>query len=104
MKKRMFNYLMQGMKHWDLVILLQTLAMVSFFCANNSAEKQPAMQIFWEIVLPKSNSTSDNKHVSPVIITTAISAWSFLITTVVGWELTYNHWQGYLFIYTSIFF
>ena len=31
----------------------------------------------------------------PEVISAAISAWSFLLTTIDGWELSHNHWQGY---------
>ncbi|EOX98469.1 Interferon-related developmental regulator family protein / IFRD family protein, putative [Theobroma cacao] len=73
--------------------ILDCLAVVTFFGASNSDETEQAMQLIWNFIHPESHSNMERKH-SPDVLTSAISAWSFLLTTVDGWRLSYKNWQG----------
>ncbi|KAJ7946161.1 Interferon-related developmental regulator [Quillaja saponaria] len=74
--------------------ILDALAIVSFFCANNVEETELAMQIIWEFILLKSGSAVIASKRSPAILAAAISAWSFLLTTRDGWEFSQKNWKG----------
>ncbi|XP_021290743.1 uncharacterized protein LOC110421460 isoform X2 [Herrania umbratica] len=73
--------------------ILDCLAVVTFFGASNSDETEQAMQLIWNFIHPESHSNMERKH-SPDVLTAAISAWSFLLTTIDGWRLSYKNWQG----------
>ncbi|KAK8509105.1 hypothetical protein V6N12_018193 [Hibiscus sabdariffa] len=79
----------------DIIKVLECLAIVTFFGASNSDETEKAMQLTWSFILPYcSTSVSKKKEHSPAILAAAISAWTFLLTTLDGWRLSYKIWQG----------
>ncbi|KAM1022088.1 hypothetical protein EV2_044210 [Malus domestica] len=52
-----------------------------------------SMQIMWQVVHPKQSSNVMAVKLSAAAITTVVSAWSFLLTTVDGWNLNFKDWQ-----------
>ncbi|GMJ06381.1 SALT-TOLERANCE 32 [Hibiscus trionum] len=93
-----FSAVSNGLKSKvDVGKVLECLAIVTFFGAKNSDETEKAMQLIWSFILPESNSTMKKKHPSDVLLVVlpvAISAWTFLLTTLDGWRLSYKIWQG----------
>lgn len=73
--------------------ILDCLAVVTFFGASNSDETEQAMQLLWKFIYPESHSGKQRKD-SQAVLTAAISAWTFLLTTIDGWNLSYKTWQG----------
>ncbi|GMI97821.1 SALT-TOLERANCE 32 [Hibiscus trionum] len=81
----------------DIGKVLECLAIVTFFGAKNSDETEQAMQLIWSFILPAPGSTMKKKHslaVLPTVLPVAISAWTFLLTTLDGWRMSYKIWQG----------
>ncbi|XP_039007600.1 uncharacterized protein LOC120135407 [Hibiscus syriacus] len=78
----------------DITKVLECLAVVTFFGANNSYETEQAMQLLWEFILPPACASSKKKEHSPTLLSAAISAWSFLLTSIDGWRLSYKIWKG----------
>ncbi|KAK8990289.1 hypothetical protein V6N11_008995 [Hibiscus sabdariffa] len=89
-----FSAVSNGLKSKvDIGKVLECLAIVTFFGAKNSDETEKAMQLIWSFILPEPGSTIKKKH-SPAVLSVAISAWTFLLTTIDGWRLSYKIWQG----------
>lgn len=74
--------------------VLDCLAIVTFVGSNNWEETETAMKIMWEIIHPKSLSKAGTitKPSSPVLVG-ALSAWSFLLTTLTGWRVDLDMWM-----------
>ncbi|GMI97791.1 SALT-TOLERANCE 32 [Hibiscus trionum] len=89
-----FSAISNGLKSKvDIGKVLECLAIVTFFGAKNSDETEQAMQLIWSFILPAPGSTMKKEH-SPAVLPVAISAWTFLLTTLDGWRLSYKIWQG----------
>ncbi|KAK8695708.1 hypothetical protein V6N13_000859 [Hibiscus sabdariffa] len=89
-----FSAVSNGLKSKvDIGKVLECLAIVTFFGAENSDETEKAMQLMWSFILSEPGSTMKKKH-SPAVLPAAISAWTFLLTTLDGWRLSYKIWQG----------
>lgn len=72
--------------------VFECLAIVTFFCASNSAETERAMGIIWEFIHSDSNANARKR--SPDVLVAAISAWSFLVSSLDGWRFNAKFWQG----------
>ncbi|GMI97810.1 SALT-TOLERANCE 32 [Hibiscus trionum] len=89
-----FSAVSNGLKSKvDIGKVLECLAIVTFFGAKNSDETEKAMQLIWSFIVPEPGSTMKKKP-SPTVLPVAISAWTFLLTTLDGWRLSYKIWQG----------
>ncbi|XVE93504.1 hypothetical protein REPUB_Repub01dG0198400 [Reevesia pubescens] len=78
--------------------IFDCLAVVTFFGASNSDETEEAMQLLWNFI----HSTSDSSAHSPAVLTAAISAWSFLLSSIDGWMLSYKKWQGAISYFSNL--
>ncbi|XVE70189.1 hypothetical protein DITRI_Ditri10aG0052500 [Diplodiscus trichospermus] len=70
--------------------LVECLAIITFVGGN---DPEKAMQIMWQLVIPKLGSNVIAVKPSAAIITAVVSAWSFLLTTMDGWRLSPKLWQ-----------
>ncbi|GMY11896.1 interferon-related developmental regulator 1-like isoform X1 [Fagus crenata] len=73
--------------------IIESLAVITFIGGKNQEEAEGAMQIIWEFICQKTGSKIVVSKLSPAVITTAISAWSFILTTTNGWVLNSKIWQ-----------
>ncbi|KAM2798686.1 hypothetical protein COP1_003613 [Malus domestica] len=76
--------------HEPAVKLLQCLAVVSFFGATNSEETETAMQVVWNFI----SAPESAKELLPEVLVAGIYSWMFLLTSMEGWRLSYNYWNG----------
>lgn len=75
------------------ISVLDCLAIVTFVGSNNWEETEKAMKIMWEIIHPKSLSKAGTiTKPSSAVLVAAISAWSFLLTTLAGWRVDLDMW------------
>ncbi|MED6215742.1 hypothetical protein PIB30_000747 [Stylosanthes scabra] len=86
----------QRLEPCGFIALVESLAIVTSFCASNSKQIQEAMQLIWEFICPKSKlrAPSRNQVVADTTLSTLIYAWLFLLTKLESWGITYHHWQG----------
>ncbi|XP_063944890.1 uncharacterized protein LOC108211837 isoform X4 [Daucus carota subsp. sativus] len=75
-----------------ILALLECLAIITFIGGDNPEETEKSMQTMWQVVLPKLGSNVVTIKPSPAVITSAVSAWSFLLTTMDGWTLNQKIW------------
>ncbi|KAJ0973703.1 hypothetical protein J5N97_015668 [Dioscorea zingiberensis] len=74
--------------------VLDCIALVTFVGAIDADETENAMKIIWETIHPKSGSNvGPVTKLPPVVLAAAISAWSFLLTTMNGWGNSSDNWQ-----------
>ncbi|CAI9110799.1 OLC1v1010886C1 [Oldenlandia corymbosa var. corymbosa] len=75
--------------------LLECLAIITFVGAEDQPElTQKSMQLVWEVAAAKPSQ--------PPLIATAVSAWSFLLTTMDGWRLDPKSWQGSIAFFSTL--
>ncbi|KAH0466998.1 hypothetical protein IEQ34_004236 [Dendrobium chrysotoxum] len=73
--------------------VLDCLAIVTFAGSNNWEETETVMKIMWEIIHPKSLSKAGTiTKPSSAVLVGALSAWSFLLTTITGWRIDLDIW------------
>ncbi|MBA0775714.1 hypothetical protein Gotri_010829 [Gossypium trilobum] len=82
-----------GSESSKIISLLNCLAVITFVGANGPEEIEKSMQIMWQIIHPKLGSNVIAIKPSAPIITTAVSSWSFLLTTMDGWRPSPKLWQ-----------
>ncbi|KAJ4879851.1 interferon-related developmental regulator family protein / IFRD protein family [Raphanus sativus] len=67
--------------------ILECLAVITFVGGTNSEQTERSMQIIWQMIHPKLVSNVVATKPSPLVITTVVSSWAFLLTTVDKWTL-----------------
>ncbi|KAI0523458.1 hypothetical protein KFK09_005853 [Dendrobium nobile] len=73
--------------------VLDCLAIVTFAGSNNWEETETVMKIMWDIIHPKSLSKAGTiTKPSSAVLVGALSAWSFLLTTMTGWRVDLDIW------------
>ncbi|WOL11891.1 hypothetical protein Cni_G20655 [Canna indica] len=70
------------------------LALVTFIGANDLSEIEMSLKTMWRVIYPKSGpNVGPVKKLPSTILAAAISAWSFLFTTISGWRINPNNWK-----------
>ncbi|KAL0885448.1 hypothetical protein Bca101_009430 [Brassica carinata] len=64
--------------------ILECLAVITFVGGANAEQTERSMQIIWQMIHPKLVVATKS---SPLVITTVVSSWAFLLTTVDRWTL-----------------
>ncbi|MBA0721135.1 hypothetical protein Golax_008707 [Gossypium laxum] len=82
-----------GSESSKIISLLNCSAVITFVGASGPEEIEKSMQIMWQIIHPKLGSNVIAIKPSAPIITTAVSSWSFLLTTMDGWRPSPKLWQ-----------
>ncbi|KAK4795648.1 hypothetical protein SAY86_027974 [Trapa natans] len=73
--------------------ILECLAVVTFVGGNAQEDTEKSMQIMWQVVHPKLGSNVVAIKPTPAIITSMVSAWAFLLTSVDSYRLDLKSWQ-----------
>ncbi|KAG5378838.1 hypothetical protein IGI04_026680 [Brassica rapa subsp. trilocularis] len=73
--------------------ILECLAVITFVGGANPEQTERSMQIIWQMIHPKLGSNVIATKPSPAVITTVVSSWVFLLTTVDRWTLGPKLWQ-----------
>ncbi|KAL8027606.1 hypothetical protein ABFX02_14G106600 [Erythranthe guttata] len=77
-----------------LLSVIECLAIATFVGANDSEQTEASMKIIWHFIQASSSENVVVKKRSSSVMSAAISAWSLLLTTVDGWNLSHTYWQG----------
>ncbi|KAJ6812819.1 uncharacterized protein M6B38_145785 [Iris pallida] len=72
------------------ISVLDCLAIVTFIGANNWDETEKSMKLIWEIIHSKSSLKVSRP--SSAVLAAAVSAWSFLLTTIGGCRIDLDSW------------
>ncbi|PIA44183.1 hypothetical protein AQUCO_01700062v1 [Aquilegia coerulea] len=73
--------------------ILDCLAVITFVGGSDTEATERSMQIIWQFVNPKLGSNVVASKPNTTILTAAISAWTFLLTTMDGCNLNSKTWQ-----------
>lgn len=82
--------------------LLECLAIITFVGAEEPEQTEKSMQLMWQVAHPKLGPNVTAGRPSPALITTVVSAWSFLLTTVNGWTLNPKSWQESIYYFSTL--
>ncbi|KAJ4916716.1 interferon-related developmental regulator family protein / IFRD protein family [Raphanus sativus] len=85
--------LKSGREALKITSILECLAVITFVGGTNSEQTERSMQIIWQMIHPKLGSNVVATKPSPAVITTVVSSWAFLLTTVDRWALGPKIWQ-----------
>ncbi|KAL4281019.1 hypothetical protein GQ457_03G030140 [Hibiscus cannabinus] len=85
--------LKSGSESSKIISLLNCLAIITFVGGNDPEEIEKSMQIMRQLVPSKLGSNAITVKPTAAVITAAVSAWSFLLTTMDGWRLGPKLWQ-----------
>ncbi|XP_074380002.1 uncharacterized protein LOC141721141 isoform X2 [Apium graveolens] len=92
-----FSFILEALKTKSditkILALLECLAIITFIGGDDPEDTEKSMQTMWQVVHPKLGPNVVQKKPSPAIIISAVSAWSFLLTTTDGWTLNSKAWQ-----------
>ncbi|URE05312.1 Interferon-related developmental regulator [Musa troglodytarum] len=84
--------------------VLDCLAVVTFVGANDLAETEISLKAMWQVIYPKSGpNVGLVKKLPSTVLAVAISAWSFLLTTISGWRINPDNWkESVAFLFTLL--
>ncbi|XP_043709548.1 interferon-related developmental regulator 1-like isoform X1 [Telopea speciosissima] len=82
--------------------VLECLAIVSFVGGNDPDATERSMQIMWQIIHPKLGPNVSASKIAPAVLTAAISAWSFLLTTVNECKINSKSWQDSISYFSNL--
>uniref|UniRef100_A0A0D3D6D3 Interferon-related developmental regulator N-terminal domain-containing protein n=1 Tax=Brassica oleracea var. oleracea TaxID=109376 RepID=A0A0D3D6D3_BRAOL len=85
--------LKSGREALKITSILECLAVITFVGGANPEQTERSMQIIWQMIHPKLGSNVVATKPSPAVITTVVSSWAFLLTTVDRWTLGPKLWQ-----------
>ncbi|KAK1391563.1 Interferon-related developmental regulator 1 [Heracleum sosnowskyi] len=85
-----------------ILALLECLAIITFIGGDDPEDTEKSMQTMWQVVHPKLGSNVVAIKPSPAVITSGISAWSFLLTTTDGWTLNPKAWQESISYFSTL--
>ncbi|XP_072980626.1 uncharacterized protein [Typha angustifolia] len=86
--------LLSGSDASKVSCVLDCLATITFIGANDQAETEVSLKAMWEVIHPKSGSNvASAKRPSPAVLAVAVSAWSFLLTTIGTWRINPDTWK-----------
>ncbi|CAH2034095.1 unnamed protein product, partial [Thlaspi arvense] len=84
--------LKSGREALKITSILECLAVITFVGGTNAEQTERSMQIIWQMIHPKLGSNVVATKPSPAVITTVVSSWAFLLTTVNRWTLGPKIW------------
>ncbi|KAK7321642.1 hypothetical protein VNO77_32476 [Canavalia gladiata] len=82
--------------------LLECLAIITFIGGNDQEETQRSMDIMWRVIHPRLGSNVVAVKPSAPLITSAVSAWSFLLSTMNELKLNSKIWQNSITYLSSL--
>ncbi|KAK9076250.1 hypothetical protein SSX86_004583 [Deinandra increscens subsp. villosa] len=69
-----------------LKLILDSLAIITFVGGNELDETERAMQSIWDFMHSRAESKESQSA--------AVFSWSFLLSSMDSWSISYKHWQG----------
>ncbi|XP_078155220.1 interferon-related developmental regulator family protein / IFRD protein family [Carex rostrata] len=89
--------ILSGSDQSKMPAVLDCLALVTFVGANDLDETEVALKAMWEVIHPKSGSNVGTvKKYRPPVVAAAITAWSFLLTTISNWRRNPENWKEHI--------
>ncbi|KAJ4815339.1 Interferon-related developmental regulator family protein [Rhynchospora pubera] len=89
--------ILAGSDQSKMPAVLDCLALVTFVGANDLDETEVALKAIWEVIHPKSGSNVGTvKKYRPPVVAAAITAWSFLLTTISTWRRNPENWKEHI--------
>lgn len=77
-----------------MISALDCLAVITFVGATDLAETELSLKAMWDVIHPKSGSNVGTvRKPKPPVLAAAISAWTFLLTTIGSWRINPNSWK-----------
>ncbi|XP_020104663.1 interferon-related developmental regulator 2 [Ananas comosus] len=85
--------LLSGSDASKMASVLDCLAVVTFVGAIDLAETETSLKAIWEVIHPKPASKVGAPKRPPAVLAAALSAWSFLVTTISAWRINPDTWK-----------
>ncbi|XBI53981.1 hypothetical protein VPH35_036112 [Triticum aestivum] len=77
-----------------MISALDCLAVVTFVGATDLAETEVSLKAMWDVIHPKSGSNVGTvRKPRPPVLAAALSAWTFLLTTIGSWRINTDSWK-----------
>ncbi|CAL5061888.1 unnamed protein product [Urochloa decumbens] len=77
-----------------MIPALDCLAVITFVGATDLAETELSLKAMWDVIHPKSGSNVGTvRKPKPPVLAAAISAWTFLLTTIGSWRINIDSWK-----------
>ncbi|XP_056160953.1 uncharacterized protein LOC115692717 isoform X2 [Syzygium oleosum] len=82
--------------------MVNSLVVVTYFCADASVETEKSMQILWDFIHQQGGTNISEDADAMSILVAAISAWSCLLSTLDGWRVDSKQWKGAIPYFLSL--
>ncbi|KAF8404889.1 hypothetical protein HHK36_009784 [Tetracentron sinense] len=94
--------LKSGLESSNILSILDCLAIITFVGGKNPEEMERSMHVVWQLLHPKLGSNVVASKPSSAVIASAISAWSFLLSTMNGWRPNSKYWRESISYFSSL--
>ncbi|WOL17643.1 hypothetical protein Cni_G26436 [Canna indica] len=86
--------LISGSDSTKKISVVDCLAIVTFIGADDLVETETSLKTMWQVIYPKSGpNVGPVKKPNSALLAAAISAWSFLLTTISSWRINPDTWK-----------
>ncbi|KAJ3691399.1 hypothetical protein LUZ61_020563 [Rhynchospora tenuis] len=84
--------ILSGSDQSKVPAVVKCIALVTFLGANDLYETEVALEAIWKVIQPKSGNNVITMNYEPLVVVAAITAWSFLLTTIGTWKINPENW------------
>ncbi|KAJ3697885.1 hypothetical protein LUZ61_001590 [Rhynchospora tenuis] len=84
--------ILSGSDQSKMPAVVKCIALLAFLGAEDLDETEVALEAIWKIIQPKFGYNVTTVNYEPPVVASAITAWSFLLTTISAWRINPENW------------
>ncbi|KAJ1697467.1 hypothetical protein LUZ63_005979 [Rhynchospora breviuscula] len=88
--------LLSGSDQSKIPAVVKCIGLLAFLGADDLDETEMALEAIWKIIQPKSRYNVTTVKYEPPVVVAALTAWSFLLTTISTWRIKHENWTKYI--------
>ncbi|KAJ4791596.1 Interferon-related developmental regulator family protein [Rhynchospora pubera] len=88
--------ILSGSDQSKIPAVVKCIGLLAFLGANDLDESKVALEVIWKIIQSKSGNNATTVKYEPPVVVAAITAWTFLLTTISTWRINQENWTKYI--------
>ncbi|KAJ4755493.1 Interferon-related developmental regulator family protein [Rhynchospora pubera] len=88
--------ILSGSDQSKIPAVVKCIGLLAFLGADDLDETEVALEAIWKIIQPKSGNNVTTVKYEPPVVVAAITAWTFLLTTISTWRINQENWTKYI--------
>ncbi|KAJ4815338.1 Interferon-related developmental regulator family protein [Rhynchospora pubera] len=88
--------ILSGSDQSKIPAVVKCIGLLAFLGADDLDETEVALEAIWKIIQPKTGNNVTTVKYEPPVVVAAITAWTFLLTTISTWRINQENWTKYI--------